>query len=182
MVERRRHNTESASPVSNVPYTIGIARGKDKQNTSAISAVQNILSVETAFDHIGLPPHPTPLPEGEGVCRATRGMLFLPLPLGEGWGEGEQNHPFSQPTVRCPPGEGWGEGEQNRTPWYPRQRCLRNPTERFAYRISPPHYLDSTGFSKGLGMVFHLLDNLFRTALICHSAISRTKTAPTPTL
>ena len=49
-----------------------------------------------------LPPHPNPLPEGEGACRnaagktrvlrtSRRGAAVLPLPVGEGWGEGEES-------------------------------------------------------------------------------------------
>src|SRR6266699_6875652 len=49
-----------------------------------------------------LPPHPNPLPWGEGVCRNAAGKTrvlgpsrrraaVLPLPRGEGWGEGEES-------------------------------------------------------------------------------------------
>jgi hypothetical protein len=33
-------------------------------------------------------PHPSPLPGGEGVWLVRSSLTRLPLPLGEGWGEG----------------------------------------------------------------------------------------------
>ncbi len=47
-------------------------------------------------------PHPTPLPAGEGVCRETCAMPLLPLPPGEGWGEGGNQYNlrlFSAPRI-----------------------------------------------------------------------------------
>jgi very-short-patch-repair endonuclease len=50
----------------------------------------------------GIPPHPNPLPKGEGVrsvpneqANHTRGAHLPPLPPGEGWGEGDRRaaHP-----------------------------------------------------------------------------------------
>src|SRR6266576_2510208 len=64
-----------------------------------ISSVPRIWKVQRA-----VPPHPNPLPWGEGEESATRSKtqhlpnfraleMILPLPEGEGWGEGEGDVP-----------------------------------------------------------------------------------------
>ncbi len=43
-------------------------------------------------------PHPNLLPEGEGIKMLKR-ILLLPLPMGEGWGEGYNHYRFN-PLIR----------------------------------------------------------------------------------
>ncbi len=57
-----------------------------------------------SFCHINLSPHPTPLPEGEGVYGQTLGMLSRPLPPGEG--SGIYPREASWPTTPFPSGRG----------------------------------------------------------------------------
>ena len=154
--------------------------------------------------HIGIirfvPPHPTPLPAGEGAARGLRmeNSGSCPSPSGRGsniiaqgsrlnirsrW-ERDQHHcsGFVLNTLSR-----W-ERDQHHCSGFVLNTLSRwerggvrgnkpghhgaggndvsgTPTERFAYRTSPPHHLDSTGFSEVLGITFHFLNNLFWTTL-----------------